>query len=46
MTGFQLTLAEAYELEEQIGARNFLTEDAAEGSRAFVEKREPVWRGR
>jgi enoyl-CoA hydratase len=46
LTGFRLTLAEAFALEESIGAQNFLTEDAAEGSLAFVEKRPPVWRGR
>jgi enoyl-CoA hydratase len=44
--GIRTTLEDAFALEEEIGARNFLAEDAAEGSRAFVEKRPPVWRGR
>jgi enoyl-CoA hydratase len=44
--GFRTDLARAYEIEEAIGAQNFITEDAAEGSAAFVQKREPVWRGR
>jgi len=46
MTGFRASLAEAYEIEEQVGAANFMTQDATEGSRAFVEKRDPVWSGR
>src|SRR5258707_1240636 len=29
-----------------VAARLFATEDTKEGIRAFVEKREPIWRGR
>ena len=44
--GLALPLDEAYALESEISHRVFATEDAAEGPRAFVEKRPPVWRGR
>jgi enoyl-CoA hydratase/carnithine racemase len=45
LTGFQKTLRDAFAAEEEIGADNMMNEDAAEGSRAFLEKRAPVWRG-
>ena len=39
-------LAEAYALQEEIGRPLRRTDDAAEATRAFAEKRAPVWKGR
>lgn len=36
---------EAFERAEQIWAPVYLSDDAQEGTRAFVEKRTPVWKG-
>jgi enoyl-CoA hydratase/carnithine racemase len=41
-----LPLAEAYARQEALGAPLRRTHDAAEGARAFAEKRAPVWKGR
>ena len=41
-----ITLAEAYELTSGTMVENMLTEDAAEGIAAFLQKRQPVWRGK
>jgi enoyl-CoA hydratase len=38
--------ARAFEIEQQHGLRAMASEDAAEGPRAFLEKRKPVFRGR
>jgi enoyl-CoA hydratase len=46
LVGLRQTLAGALETESEISTRVFLTEDAQEGPRAFVEKRDPVWKGR
>jgi enoyl-CoA hydratase len=46
LIGLRQTLAGALETESEISTRVFLTEDAQEGPRAFVEKRDPVWKGR
>jgi enoyl-CoA hydratase len=39
-------LAGAFEIEARIGRRLLETEDVTEGLNAFIEKREPRWRGR
>ncbi len=44
--GLELPLREAMELEHRLDNALLSTEDAKEGARAFVEKREPVFRGR
>jgi enoyl-CoA hydratase/carnithine racemase len=45
-TGVQSDLATAMALEATSTVTCFLTEDAREGARAFVEKRPPRYRGR
>ena len=37
---------DAYAFTSEVMARNMMSEDAAEGLDAFLEKRKPVWRGR
>lgn len=44
--GAGLPLAEAMEFELELAARVFATDDAVEGPRAFLEKRQPNWKGR
>lgn len=39
-------LESAYEFAADVMACNMMAEDAAEGIDAFIEKRDPVWRGR
>jgi len=41
-----LSLAEAYERQEQLGRPLRRTQDAREAQRAFVEKRRPRWQGK
>ena len=41
-----MPLEEAFGVESEISARVTSTEDAREGPRAFMEKREPVFTGR
>ncbi len=41
-----LDLEHAYELCQDVMSRNAIAEDAQEGIGAFLEKRQPVWRGR
>jgi enoyl-CoA hydratase len=44
--GIELPLEQALRLEADLSALVGTTEDSKEGPRAFVEKREPVWKGR
>jgi enoyl-CoA hydratase len=37
---------EAFEIEQQHGMKVMMSQDAAEGPRAFLEKRKPVFTGR
>ena len=41
-----LSLEEAWARQEELGRPLRRTEDAAEGARAFLERRRPVWKGR
>jgi enoyl-CoA hydratase len=44
--GSGLPLIQAMDLELELAAQVFATDDAKEGPRAFLEKREPNWKGR
>ena len=44
--GLEMPLEQGLRLEAELGLQLSLTEDQKEGSRAFAEKREPVWKGR
>ena len=46
MQGLRMPLKEAFDLELQLAAEVFMSEDAREGPKAFAEKRKPVWKGR
>lgn len=45
MAAFQ-PAADVWTLHDELQAKVFSSEDAREGATAFVEKREPVWKGR
>ena len=40
-----MSLAAAYELTSRVMVENMLAADSEEGISAFLEKRQPVWRG-
>ena len=42
----QMPISDAYEYAGEVMVRNMAHHDAKEGIKAFVEKRQPVWRGR
>ena len=44
--GTEMSLADGYKLEFEIADRLSKSEDSMEGTRSFVEKRKPVWKGR
>jgi enoyl-CoA hydratase len=44
--GTRLSLDEGLRLEADLFSRLFSTEDVREGTRAFLEKRKPVFKGR
>jgi enoyl-CoA hydratase len=46
LRGLAVDQREAYEIESELSAEVFSTEDAKEGPRAFAEKRAPRWTGR
>ena len=41
----ELDLADAYDYAGRVMAENMMAEDAREGISAFLQKREPKWRG-
>jgi enoyl-CoA hydratase/carnithine racemase len=41
----EMPLASAYDYAARVMVENMLKADAAEGISAFLEKREPVWKG-
>ncbi|NYT84288.1 enoyl-CoA hydratase [Pollutimonas harenae] len=41
-----MNLGDAYDYAGQVMAQNMMAEDVAEGIDAFIQKRQPVWKGR
>lgn len=46
LRGLGVDLKQAYEIETELAAKVFSSEDAKEGPKAFAEKRAPEWKGR
>ncbi len=46
LEGLGMDMRSAYKNESKLASVIFQTEDAKEGPKAFVEKRDPVWKGR
>jgi enoyl-CoA hydratase len=46
LRGLNVTMKEAYKIEQELASVVFQTEDAKEGPKAFAEKRPPVWQGK
>ena len=46
LRGMAVDLKEAFQIENELSARIFSSEDAKEGPAAFAAKRPPVWKGR
>ena len=44
--GLELSLADGHRLEGDLSTLLRTTEDRLEGARAFLEKRQPDWKGR
>jgi enoyl-CoA hydratase len=44
--GIEMSVEDGLELEARLFSELFATEDVREGTRAFLEKRKPVFRGR
>ena len=42
----EMSLSEGARFERRLFLSMFATEDQKEGTRAFLEKRKPVWQGR
>ena len=41
----ELGLSDAYEFTSEVMAKNMMARDAEEGIDAFLQKREPIWKG-
>ncbi|MDD5289282.1 MAG: enoyl-CoA hydratase-related protein, partial [Dehalococcoidales bacterium] len=46
LRGYNMPIEESLNLEKEMGTRIRSTEDFLEGTRAFVEKRKPNWKGK